>query len=215
MEPVAEQAAEQTAERAGERAADVELRWGDAAASDESLADELHRVVAAVAALGGAVGWLHVPDRAEVRRWYDGVLASGARVALTRRAGRLEALGLWQRYDAAVLARNAEVRKLMVHPDARGGGLARRTLLALVADARRAGIETLVLQVRGNNHGAMALYEAVGFEVAGRLPDFIAVGDERFDGVTYRLDLRGDPEAPDAGRRLQRHGGRREGPGAS
>jgi hypothetical protein len=55
----------------------------------------------------------------------------------------------------------------------------------------------------------MALYESYGFEVYGRLPDFVAVGDERWDRVLYRLDLRtGDWP-------VRRRGGRPIGPGAS
>ena len=97
----------------------------------------------------------------------------------------------------------------MVHPDGRGQGLARLLVGALVDDARAHRVETLTLDVRGNNHAAMVLYESFGFEVSGRLPDFVAVGDERWDRVLYRLDLRtGDYP-------VRRHGMRPVGPGAS
>ena len=76
-------------------------------------------------------------------------------------------------------------------------------------DARAKRVETLTLDVRGNNHAAMALYESLGFEVYGRLPDFVAVGDERWDRVLYRLDLR-TADWP-----LRRHGDRPVGAGAS
>jgi len=81
---------------------------------------------------------------------------------------------------------------------------------ALVDTARAAGIETVILDVRGNNPAAMALYERTGFVVYGRLPDFVAVGNERFDRVCYRRDLRPAGEAT-----LARHGGRPVGPGWS
>jgi hypothetical protein len=101
---------------------------------DPDQAAQVHRVVAAVAELGGAVGWLTVPDRAEC--------------------------------------------------------------------------ETLILDVRGNNHGALRLYESFGFQEYGRLPDFIAVGHHRFDRVLLRKEL-----SRPAG--VLRHGDRAEGPGAS
>jgi len=104
---------------------------------------------------------------------------------------------------------NAEILQLMVHPAARGRRLATMLLRALVQDARRHGVETLTLDVRGNNHAAMALYESEGFEVYGRLPDFVAVGDDRWDRVLYRLDLR-TPDWP-----VRRQGARPVGPGAS
>lgn len=192
----------------------VRLRWLEAA--DDAVHADVHRVVAAVMELGGAVGWLGVPSRAETDAWLDGVLASVA-AGLTRLAvvvgeagaGRIEALGRWVRYDKPTVAVNGDLQQLMVHPDARGRRLSRMLVLALVADARTHGVETLTLDVRGNNRAAMALYESVGFRAIGRLPNFVAVGDERWDRVLYALDLR----TVDA--RLRRHGAAPIGPGSS
>ena len=189
----------------------AEVTW--LGAVDEPLVDAAHRVVRGVMELGGAVGWVHVPDRAETAQWLAEIAAEAAagrtRAALVSWAGRLEAIGRWTWYAKAAVGVNAEVLQVMVHPDARGRGLATLLVGTLVADARAAGVETLTLDVRGNNHAAMALYEAHGFTVAGRLPDFVAVGDERWDRVIYRLDLRtGDYP-------VRRHGARPVGPGAS
>ena len=180
---------------------------------DAAEVDAAHRVVEAVMRLDGAVGWVHVPDRAETAAWLAEIAAEIAagrtRMALVGADGRVEALGRWTRDAMPTVAVNAEVLQVMVHPRARGRGLARRLVGALVEDARAHGVETLTLDVRGNNHAAMALYESYGFEVYGRLPDFVAVGDERWDRVLYRLDLRtGDWP-------VRRHGARPTGPGAS
>lgn len=181
-------------------------------AADEELYAGVHRVVAAVAAQGGAVGWLYEPARAEVDGWLDELIekvqAGRARLFVVRRGGRIEALGYWARLAGEVFERNAEVRKVMTHPDARGQGLARRVVRALVEDAGAAGVEVLVLDVRGNNHAALELYESEGFTVYGRLPDVVAVGAQRFDRVCFYRDL-GRPPG------VVRHGGRAEGPGAS
>ena len=180
---------------------------------DDPLLDAVHRVVEAVMRLGGAVGWVDVPDRAETAGWLAGIAAEVAagrtRMALLCADGRVAALGRWTRYAKSTVAVNGEVLQVMVHPDARGRRLARRLVAALVDDARAQRVETLTLDVRGNNHAAMALYESLGFEVYGRLPDFVAVGDERWDRVLYRLDLR-TADWP-----LRRHGARPIGPGAS
>lgn len=183
-------------------------------AADEDLRARVHELVAAVMELGGAVGWLGVPTRVETDAWLDGLLASvragTSRPALLRDDdGTVLALGRWTRYDKPTVAVNAEILQVMVHPAARGRGLATVLLRALVDDARRHGVETLTLDVRGNNHAAMALYESEGFEVYGRLPDFVAVGDERWDRVLYRLDLRTGPAS------VRRHGGRPVGAGSS
>jgi ribosomal protein S18 acetylase RimI-like enzyme len=80
-------------------------------------------------------------------------------------------------------------------------------MTALIDDAQAAGVENLVLDVRGNNHGAMGLYEAMGFEVTGRRPSFIADGVDRYDSVLYLRRL-GLPPG------VIQHGGRAEGVGA-
>jgi ribosomal protein S18 acetylase RimI-like enzyme len=189
-----------------------ELTWLPADPGEAGV-DAVHRVVEAVMRLGGAVGWVDVPDRSETAGWLAGIAAEVAagrtRMALLAVAGRVEALGRWTRYAKPTVAANAEVLQVMVHPQARGQGLARRLVAALVEDARAHRVETLTLDVRGNNHAAMGLYESLGFEVYGRLPDFVAVGADRWDRVLYRLDLR-TAESP-----VRRHGARPVGPGAS
>ena len=163
----------------------------------------------AVAAAGGAVGWLEVPPPDEVRAWADTL----ENAVLAYDGDRLVGSGSWAHHGHTVTRQNAEVRKVMVHPDARGQGVGRAVTAALVDDAREAGVEVLTLDCRGNNHGALRLYAALGFVTSGRRPDFIAVGDERFDQVLLHRDLRTDAGREPVG--LVRHGGRREGPGAT
>jgi ribosomal protein S18 acetylase RimI-like enzyme len=187
------------------------VRWPETA--EPSTYEQVHRVLAAVMELGGAVGWLGVPAFPETVAWLDGILAAvaagQARLAVVEQDGRIEALGRWVRYDKPTVAANAEVQQVMSHPAARGHGLARLLVTALVEDARAAGVEVLTLDVRGNNHGAMALYGSLGFTMAGRLPDFVAIGDDRWDRVLFYRDLR-NPDTP-----VRRHGGRPSGAGAS
>ena len=187
-----------------------ELAWLDRA--DEQVRAEVHALVGDVAAHGGAVGWLHVPERAEVDAWLDEVLASGARLVLARIDGRVVGCGYWARQSAAVLRHNAEVRKVMAASTVRGRGVGRAVTAALVEDADRAGVELLQLDCRGNNHAALGLYADLGFVVSGRRPDAIAVGDLRFDQVLLHLDLR---VRRAAGADVVRCGGRRGGPGSS
>jgi ribosomal protein S18 acetylase RimI-like enzyme len=172
------------------------------------------QLVTAVMQAGGAVGWIGVPTPGEIETWLTGVLGDVGRgrarlaVVADPELG-VAGLGRWVRYDKPTLSGNADVQQVMVHPAARGRGLARMLVAALVADAAERGVETLTLDVRGNNQAAMVLYESFGFRVRGRLPDFVGVGDERWDQVLYALDLR------DAGAPLRRHGARPIGPGAS
>lgn len=166
-------------------------------------------LVQAVAAAGGAVGWLTVPSPAEVDGWVTAVVGSGARFAVAEHEGRVVGCGLWERLTPLVLSGTGHIRKVMAHPDARGRGIGRAVVQALVEDARAAGIELVTLDCRGNNHGAQRLYASLGFVVTGRRPDAIRIGDERFDQVLMHLDLRRGPAG------LVRHGSRREGPGVT
>ena len=191
-------------------AAVAELSWV-VPPVDPGTYEGVHDLVAGVAALRGAVGWVEVPDRDETRAWLDGVVGAGARLLLARDGGAVVGCGYWARMDAAVTRQNAEIRKVMTAEAARGRGIARQVVEALVRDADEAGVEVVSLDSRGNNHAALALYARLGFVTTGRRPDWIAVGDDRFDQVLMHLDLRTRRGA--AG--LRRHGGRREGPGCS
>ncbi len=161
--------------------------------ADDVLREEVHRVVHAVVELGGAVGFLRPPGRDETDPFLDGVLADvrhgRAALVVARVDGVAQAMGLWKRASAQVFAHSAEIGKVMAHPSARGLGLGRRVVEALIAGARAAGMETLTLSARGNNHGAIELYEELGFRVWGRLPNVVEVGLERFDQVRMYLDL--------------------------
>ena len=190
-------------------AAQLRVQW-PVATSDE-LFEGVHALVEAVVRAGGAVGWLDVPDEVDNRAWFDDLLAQArahkVRVCVVSLGDRVVGFGFWERFAYLVLSRNATVRKVMTHPEVRGRGVGRALMSALIDDARAAGVENLVLDVRGNNYGAMSLYEAMGFEVTGRRPSFIADGEHRYDSVLYLRRLGLPPGAV-------QHGGRAEGVGA-
>jgi ribosomal protein S18 acetylase RimI-like enzyme len=159
----------------------------------DELAEQCSALIAAVSALGGAIGWTSTPSRTATDDWLESVIAAVAAgdgaMCTARREGKLAAMGLWRRDEAIYFRHLAELAKVMVHPRARGGRLGAIVTSALVASATDAGIETLQLGVRGNNHLAIQLYAEAGFVEWGRLPDVIEVGDERFDDVRMYLKL--------------------------
>lgn len=173
----------------------TDLHWPTEADDDTGgdLRKAVHRVLHDVVADGGAVGYLEPPSRAQVDDWLDGVLtdvrAGDGALVVARVDGVVQAMGTWLRERPPVFRHTAEIGKVMAHPSARGLGLGRRVVSALVEDARRTDIELLVLGVRGNNHGTIQLYEELGFREWGRLPNRIVVGDDRFDDVKMMLPL--------------------------
>ncbi|GLZ32693.1 hypothetical protein Lesp02_48810 [Lentzea sp. NBRC 105346] len=174
----------------------IEVRWPDEA--DEKMRDEVHAVFHAVVAAGGAIGFHEPPGRELVNAWLDETLkhvrAGEAALAAATVDGEVAALGLWRRGRSAVHHNAAEIQKVMAHPARRGLGLGRLVMSALVENARAAGLEVLSLYTRGNNHGAIELYESVGFQECGRIPNLLAVGDERWDEVWMYLTLGYRPE---------------------
>jgi ribosomal protein S18 acetylase RimI-like enzyme len=188
----------------------VELEWP--AGWSSGLAEHVYALIHAVSDLGGAIGWMVPPPKTETDSWLHGVLdtvtAGDAAFCIASVDGRLGAMGLWRRDDAPYFRHMAGLAKIMAHPDYRGRRLGAVVTGTLIKSATEAGIETLQLGVRGNNHLAIDLYEDLGFRVWGRLPNVIEVGDERFDDVRMFLDL-GRPS------HLVLHGAAPSGPGSS
>ncbi|SER96910.1 L-amino acid N-acyltransferase YncA [Lentzea xinjiangensis] len=174
---------------------EIELRWLSEA--DEHQRTEIHAVVHDVVAAGGAVGYHSPPTRDRISAWLDDVLKQAANgdAAFTTALvdGTIRAIGLWRRGSTAVFRHRVEIQQIMAHPSARGLGLGRLVVEGLVENARSQGFEIAMLGVRGNNHGAIELYENVGFRECGRMPNAIAVGEERWDDVWMYLPL-GYPE---------------------
>jgi ribosomal protein S18 acetylase RimI-like enzyme len=176
--------------------ADIALDW--ATEFDDELSSGVHRVLHDVVADGGAVGYLEPPDRATSDKWLAPLLedvgTGDAALALARVDGRIAAFGCWRRMPWEPRQHSAEVQKVMSHPRARGLGLGRAVVGALVDNARGTDLEILLLGVRGNNHGALQLYEDFGFQVHGRAPNVVEVGNLRFDSVEMHLVLGRGPE---------------------
>jgi ribosomal protein S18 acetylase RimI-like enzyme len=168
------------------------VQWLDRV--DDQTIREVHRVVSAVVALGGAVGWLEVPTRADItgwlQEWHTATTTGRAGLGLCRVDGRIEAVGGWRAGAQGPMGHVVGLAKIMVHPKARGLGLGRVVVEALIARADAFGAELLTLGVRGNNHGAQSLYEACGFVTYGVLPNGVAVGHDRFDVVRMYRQLR-------------------------
>jgi len=69
--------------------------------------------------------------------------------------------GMW------VMADEAHVTNLAVHPEARGGGLGKLLLRASMEKAVALGATAMTLEVRESNRAAQQLYAGFGFERQG------------------------------------------------
>ena len=173
----------------------VEIRLATTLSSREL--DQAHSLLAELVHGGAAIGWVEPPSREDVGSLLDVVLA-GARTgdaacAIAERDGELAGIGYWERYRRPTNRVHADLARLAVARDAHGQGIGRSLMVALIAAARAAAIEQLTLDFRADNDAARALYEALGFEQYGRLRDFAAFGERRYDTCLYAFDLRGGP----------------------
>lgn len=75
-----------------------------------------------------------------------------------------------------VVADEAEIITIGVHPDARKAGIASAMLAIIEADAKKRGATKMFLEVAENNHHARALYEHNGYIQIGMRPKY-------YDGV--------------------------------
>ncbi len=105
-------------------------------------------------------------------------------------AGHPAGFGYWRRYERPTHRVNADIEKVAVNPKFQGRGLGRTVVTALIAAAATHAIETVTLDVRGDNLPAAALYESLGFHRYGVLKNFVAFGPARYDKLLYALTLR-------------------------
>ncbi|MED7931779.1 N-acetyltransferase [Nonomuraea sp. LP-02] len=156
--------------------------------------DSAHRILADLVGGGAALGWTDPPSRDEVAdllgQVVSAVRAGDAALRAAYLDRRLAGLGYWLRYARPTHRPHADLEKLAVAAAAHGRGVGRALTAALIADAREAGIEVLTLDARGDNTAALRLYRSLGFTEYGRLPGFVAVGEQRYDKVLCMLDLR-------------------------
>lgn len=85
-----------------------------------------------------------------------------------------------------VIADEAELLTLAVDPDARRQGIGRALTSEFAAEAARRGARLAFLEVAADNRAAIALYQAQGWQEAGRRPGYYAAGT---DALTLRLAL--------------------------
>ena len=88
----------------------------------------------------------------------------------------------------------ADVMTIAVAPAAQGQGLGTVLMHWLIAEARRAGAEHLMLEVRADNAAAQRLYSTTGFAMLTVRRKYYQPGD--VDALIMRLHLRDMVEDP-------------------
>jgi GNAT superfamily N-acetyltransferase len=137
---------------------------------------------------GASVGFMHPFSPHAAVQFWEGVAAAvgrGETVLLAaevdgRMAGTVQ-LGVGTMPNQP---HRADVRKLLVHRDARGLGLSRCLMDAAEAEALRRGRRVLVLDT-ATGEPAEAIYERFGWTRAGVVPDYALMPDGRYCATTF------------------------------
>lgn len=167
--------------------------------SHADLNDLCDATIAAVEG-GGGFGWVTVPNREGLERYWQGVTAMPARVLL---AARLDGVicGTCQLLKPPP---NNEAQKHIVTlttnfiaPWARGHGLARRLAEKAEEVARAEGFAVINLEVRETMTRAVEIYESLGYVRFGVHPYSVRAGGKTLKGYFYYKVI--DPEALEDG----------------
>lgn len=86
-------------------------------------------------------------------------------------------------------AGESHVLNLCIAPGQQGKGYGRKMLEQMVAEARRAQVECVFLEVRPSNPQAIALYQRMGFNEIGRRKAYYPAKNGREDALVMALAL--------------------------
>ena len=147
----------------------------DALAASPAISEMLSDLLIETVANGGSVSFMHPLERTTARAFWDDALASAAR-------GERVVFGAW---DGNLLVgtvtlllncppnqpHRGEISKMMTRVSHRGRGIAAALMRAAEAHAVKRARTLLVLDTAAED-GASALYERLGFALAGTIPDY-------------------------------------------
>lgn len=149
---------------------------------------ELTELLIAVVENGASIGFLPPITVLEARRYWEGVLAPDVLLFIARLNGRIAGtvqLHLCMKPNGM---HRAEIAKLMTHPDYRRGGIGRRLMLHAEGQAQQAGRSLLVLDTREGDPSNL-LYTAIGYTLAGRIPNFARSANGKLDATMLYYKL--------------------------
>lgn len=137
---------------------------------------------------GGGFGWVQLPPRETLERYWQGVLAMPSRMLLVARLDGV-ICGTCQLVKPPVnneaQAHALQLTTNFVAPWARGHGLAKLLLSEAEKVAKAEGFKVINLDVRETMHSAMRLYEYMGYHKIGQHPCYAFVDGQMLRGYYY------------------------------
>lgn len=137
---------------------------------------------------GGGFGWLELPARDVLERFWQGVITMPARILFVARLDGV-ICGTCQLikppFNNEAQAHAVKLSTNFVTPWARGHGLATMLVEEAEKNAKAEGFEVINLDVRDTMERAINLYETLGFERIGTHPYYAKVDGKTIGGFYY------------------------------
>lgn len=133
-------------------------------------------------------------DLLEAPQWPRSVYETALEPAETQRRAALVAEAMPGKLAGfavvSMVPPEAELESIGVAAQFQRRGIARALLAAIASECLAHGCTELILEVRASNEVAQALYQAAGFEPAGRRPGYYSFPAE--DALLFRRELVSD-----------------------
>jgi len=137
---------------------------------------------------GGGFGWIKLPNRDILERFWQGVVAMPARMLFVARldgviCGAAQVIRPPKNNEAQAFA--VQLTGLFISPWARGQGLSRRLLDSIERTVLKEGYSVINLDLRETQEAAISLYESTGYVLLGEHPAYAKVGETVIKGRYY------------------------------
>lgn len=145
---------------------------------------------------GGGFGWIDIPPREALERYWQGVLAMPARILFVARLDGVicGTCQLWKPpVNNEAQAHSVQLTTNFVAPWARGHGLAPMLVQQAEKTAVDEGFAVINLDVRENSARAIEVYESLGYVKFGTHPYSVRLPGEVVKSVYYYKVI--DPKA--------------------
>lgn len=150
--------------------------------------DELVLLLIDCIQAGASIGWVRTPTPAVARAYWQRIAESEARGErcwwVLREGERIVGSAQLLTDGPENGRQRAEVCKLMVHPGARRRGFGRALMQAAEAEARRQG-KRLILLDTNTDSPAQRMYEGLGWQICGVMPDYAEQADGSLGATTW------------------------------
>jgi ribosomal protein S18 acetylase RimI-like enzyme len=137
---------------------------------------------------GGGFGWVTLPARDVLERYWQGLVAMPSRILVVARldgtiCGAVQLVKPPANNEAQSFA--CQLTGLFLAPWARGQGLSKMLMERAEELALDAGFGVINLDVRETQGPAISLYETMGYTLVGRHPNYARVGGVIVPGRYY------------------------------